>query len=88
MIFVVSMCRTRVIFLFKKYFCADACCISCCRGNKDFIELPATELANIDEMRERQERKEGKVASQQVKEILISQELFRCHLRTRKQLRG
>ena len=31
MIFVVALCRTRVIFLFKKYFCADACCLSCCR---------------------------------------------------------
>ena len=59
MIFVVAMCRTRVIFLFKKYFCADSCCISCCRGHKDFIELPATELATIDTMKERVEREEA-----------------------------
>ena len=64
MIFVVAMCRTRVIFLFKKYFCADSCCISCCRGHKDFIELPATELATIDNMKERLERSEGDEAGQ------------------------
>ena len=58
MIFVVAMCRTRVIFLFKKYFCADACCVSCCRGNNDFIELPATELATIDTLRRREEEEE------------------------------
>ena len=63
MIFVVTMCRTRVIFLFKKYFCADMCCISCCSGNKDFIELPATELATIDTLREKQE-KDGDEAHQ------------------------
>ena len=58
MIFVVAMCRTRVIFLFKKYFCADACCISCCRGNNDFIELPATELATIDSLKRREEEED------------------------------
>ena len=56
MIFVVALCRTRVIFLFKKYFCADACCLSCCRGHKDWIEVPATELATIDTMKEKLER--------------------------------
>ena len=56
MIFVVALCRTRVIFLFKKYFCADACCLSCCRGHKDWIEVPATELATIDTMKEKLEK--------------------------------
>jgi len=64
MIFVVAMCRTRVIFLFKKYFCADSCCISCCRGHKDFIELPATELAVIDNMKEKLEKNDGDEAHQ------------------------
>ena len=63
MIFVVAMCRTRVIFLFKRYFCADSCCITCCRGHKDFIELPATELATIDTLKERAEREETEGAS-------------------------
>ena len=56
MIFVVALCRTRVIFLFKKYFCVDACCLSCCRGHKDWIEVPATELATIDTMKEKLEK--------------------------------
>jgi hypothetical protein len=56
LIFIVAMCRTRVIFLFKKYFCGDACCLSCCRGNNEFIELPATELATIDKLKMQEEK--------------------------------
>lgn len=102
LIFVVAMCRTRVAFLFKRYFCQvicslflpgflsfffsfsfffllprvffsffcqvvfsffqpggdltplhnkpfqDSCCLPCCRGGGEFIELPAEELSTID----------------------------------------
>ena len=29
LVFLVAMCRTRVAFLFKKYFCVDECCCCC-----------------------------------------------------------
>jgi len=53
LIFLVAMIRTRVLFLFKKYFCQDTCCIKWCRGDQEFIELPThdTELATIDKMK-------------------------------------
>jgi len=56
LIFVVAMCRTRVAFLFKRYFCQDSCCVPCCRGGGDFIELPAEELSTIDRAKEALEK--------------------------------
>jgi len=59
LVFLVAMCRTRVAFLFKRYFCSDDCC--CCSriaGNftnddVEFIEEECQELATIDNLRER-----------------------------------
>jgi len=58
LIFVVAMCRTRVAFLFKRYFCQDSCLPHCCRGDSEFIELPAEELTTIDKAREAMEKEE------------------------------
>ena len=38
LVFCVAMCRTRVAFLFKKYFCHDGCCFGCCSGGGEFID--------------------------------------------------
>jgi len=54
LIFLVCMCRTRIAYLFKRYFCKDNACL-CCGGNGDFIELPSTELSTIDKLREKEE---------------------------------
>lgn len=53
LIFLVAMCRTRVAFLFKKYFCKDGCCVCLFGTNSDFIELASTELATVDKMRDK-----------------------------------
>ena len=34
LIFCVAMCRTRVAFLFKKYFCEDICCFKCFKSDE------------------------------------------------------
>ena len=47
LIFCVAMCRTRVAFLFKKYFCSDSCCFKCFRSD-EFINEECQELATID----------------------------------------
>ena len=62
LVFLVAMCRTRVAFLFKRYFCVDDCC--CCAklaGNftndeDEFIEEECQELATIDMLKERAEK--------------------------------
>merc|ERR1712038_933334 len=58
LIFLVAMCRTRVSFLFKRYFCADECWCCCCKGGgafeaNEFIEEECQELATIDMLKER-----------------------------------
>jgi len=58
LIFIVAMCRTRVVFLFKRYFCQDTCCIGCCRGDNEFIEIPTTEMDVIDKLKEKEEKAE------------------------------
>ena len=45
-IFAVAMCRTRVAFLFKKYFCHDSCCFGFCKS-EEFINEECEELATI-----------------------------------------
>ena len=52
------MCRTRVSFLFKRYFCIDECWCCCCKGGgqfaeQEFIEEECQELATIDMLKER-----------------------------------
>ena len=49
-VFCVSMCRTRVAFLFKKYFCEDWCCFGCFKS-EEFINEECQELATIDMLR-------------------------------------
>ena len=46
-VFCVAMCRTRVAFLFKKYFCGDWCCFK----SEEFINEECQELATIDMLR-------------------------------------
>ena len=67
LIFIVSMCRTRVAFLFKRYFCIDECWCCCCKaflpgGGKytetEFIEEECQELATIDVLKARCEQME------------------------------
>ena len=54
LIFCVAMCRTRVAFLFKKYFCEDWCCFGCFRS-EEFINEECEELATIDLLKSRAE---------------------------------
>ena len=61
LVFLVAMCRTRVSFLFKRYFCIDDCWCCCCKGggafaNQEFIEEECQELATIDMLKERCEQ--------------------------------
>ena len=61
LIFLVAMCRTRVSFLFKRYFCIDECWCCCCKGGgqfeeQEFIEEECQELATIDMLKERCEQ--------------------------------
>ena len=51
------MCRTRVAFLFKKYFCEDWCCFQCFRS-EEFINEECQELATIDLMKSRENNDE------------------------------
>ena len=58
LVFLVAMCRTRVSFLFKRYFCIDECWCCCCKGGgafaeQEFIEEECQELATIDMLKER-----------------------------------
>ncbi len=46
LIFIIAMCRTRVAFLFKRYFCIGPCC-----QTGEFIEEEAKELSVIDNLR-------------------------------------
>jgi len=60
LIFLVAMCRTRVSFLFKRYFCINECWCCCCKGGgqfeeQEFIEEECQELATIDMLKERYE---------------------------------
>ena len=48
LIFCVSMCRIRVAFLFKKYFCVEWCCFGCFKS-EEFINEDCEELATIGE---------------------------------------
>ncbi|XP_023338498.1 probable G-protein coupled receptor Mth-like 5 [Eurytemora carolleeae] len=61
LVFLVSMFRTRVAYLFKKYFCKENSCVCCCGGNGDFIELASTELSTIDKLREKVENDDVEV---------------------------
>lgn len=61
LVFLVAMCRTRVSFLFKRYFCIDECWCCCCKGggafaDQEFIEEECQELATIDMLKERCEQ--------------------------------
>ncbi len=58
LIFCVAMCRTRVAFLFKKYFCEDWCCFKCLRS-EEFINEECEELATIDLLRGKVESENG-----------------------------
>jgi len=58
LIFCVAMCRTRVAFLFKKYFCEDVCCFKCFKGSSDFIEMECQELSTIDRMKSKENKDE------------------------------
>ena len=53
LIFCISMCRTRVAFLFKKYFCQDWCCFGSCK-EEEFINEDCEELAHIDLLKSRE----------------------------------
>ena len=54
LVFIVAMCRTRVAFLFKRYFC-----VAGCRGDgDDFIEEECKELSVIDGLKEKLRREE------------------------------
>jgi hypothetical protein len=55
LIFCVAMCRTRVAFLFKKYFCEDWCCFGCCKS-EEFINEECEELATIDLLKHNDEK--------------------------------
>ncbi|XP_071744231.1 probable G-protein coupled receptor Mth-like 5 isoform X2 [Lepeophtheirus salmonis] len=55
LVFCVAMCRTRVAYLFKKYFCYDACCFGCCK-QEEFINENCQELATIDSLKLREEK--------------------------------
>ena len=62
LVFLVAMCRTRVSFLFKRYFCIDECWCCCCKGSggqfkeQEFIEEECQELATIDMLKEKYEQ--------------------------------
>ena len=61
LVFLVAMCRTRVSFLFKRYFCINQCWCCCCKGGdafaeQEFIEEECQELATIDMLKERCEQ--------------------------------
>jgi hypothetical protein len=58
MIFCVAMCRTRVAFLFKRYFCHDFCCFGCCRTN-EFIDEECKELSIIDNLKRKEEKEDN-----------------------------
>ena len=62
LIFCVSMCRTRVAFLFKKYFCQDWCCFGCFK-NEEFINEECEELAVIDMLKARIDEPDGDASS-------------------------
>eukprot|EP00095_Tigriopus_kingsejongensis_P003478 maker-scaffold264_size232020-snap-gene-1.15 protein:Tk03478 transcript:maker-scaffold264_size232020-snap-gene-1.15-mRNA-1 annotation:"probable g-protein coupled receptor mth-like 5" len=58
LIFCIAMCRTRVAYLFKRYFCYDACCFGCCQ-TEDFLDGDdCKELSIIDSLKNRDEREE------------------------------
>lgn len=54
LIFCIAMCRTRVAFLFKKYFCEDWCCFGCFKS-EEFINEECEELAVIDLLKSKAE---------------------------------
>ncbi|XP_059086180.1 probable G-protein coupled receptor Mth-like 5 [Tigriopus californicus] len=59
LIFCIAMCRTRVAFLFKRYFCYDWCCFGCCKS-EDFLDGgDCKELSIIDTLRNRDESDEN-----------------------------
>jgi len=64
LVFCVAMCRTRVAYLFKKYFCHDGCCFGCCSGGGEFIDEAdgggqgCQELSVIDRLREKADQEE------------------------------
>lgn len=60
LVFCIAMCRTRVAFLFKKYFCEDWCCFGCCKS-EEFIDEECEELATIDLLKHREERNDAAV---------------------------
>ena len=62
LIFCVSMCRTRVAFLFKKYFCQDWCCFGCFK-DEEFINEECEELAVIDMLKARIDEPDGDASS-------------------------
>ena len=57
LIFCVAMCRTRVAFLFKKYFCDDVCCFKCFRS-EEFINEECQELSTIDKLKSKETQEE------------------------------
>lgn len=67
LVFVVAMCRTRVAFLFKKYFCLGTDCCSCCcksflgnfTNDPEFIEDECQELNTIDSLKAKLDRQDG-----------------------------
>jgi len=56
LIFCVAMCRTRVAFLFKKYFCEDVCCFKC--KSDEFIDEECQELSTIDRLKNKENQEE------------------------------
>ena len=56
LIFCVAMCRTRVAFLFKKYFCEDVCCFKC--KSDEFIDEECQELSTIDRLKSKENQEE------------------------------
>merc|ERR1712117_951111 len=57
LIFCVAMCRTRVAFLFKKYFCEDICCFKCFKSD-EFIEMECQELSTIEKLKSKENHEE------------------------------
>ena len=53
LIFIVAMCRTRVAFLFKRYFCIGPCC-----QTGEFIEEEAKELSIIDNLKAKEAKED------------------------------
>ncbi len=62
LVFCIAMCRTRVAFLFKKYFCEDWCCFGCCRS-EEFINEECEELATIDLLKHRENVRENNLSN-------------------------